>query len=273
VTLAARSVFQLGAVFLCTHAALLAQSGGGTPTSGGPYTATPQRPTFTADTATTAPGTLEIEFGATGTSSFGGFFALPTNMKYTPDVRRGLLHRAEFSLGFDAVSSAATPGGRQTGFGQTLSLIIRRPVYVGKSFSLAVAPRSIFFLRDGRGARVGARLLAAYNFGLNAVIANFTWTSATSSLATNPAQQYDVAFDYGIRLGESGWRQRTSLFAGFLTEKPKHHETSVTFGQGISYRLRPNYVLDFAVRERGLAAGPRGYELLAGFTANLGRLQ
>jgi hypothetical protein len=176
----ARRVFQLSAFSLLAHAPLLAQSGGGTSASAGPYTATPQRPTFTADTSTTAPGTLEVEFGATGTSSFRGFFALPTNLKYTPDVQSGPFHQAEFSFSFDAVSSMATLAGRQTNFGQTLSLVIRRPVYMGKALSLALAPRSTFFLRDEKGARLGARVLAAYSFGPNNLVANFTWTSATS---------------------------------------------------------------------------------------------
>ncbi len=271
-TISVRSVLQL-CVFCIFACAVLTAQTGSTPASGGPYEATPQRPTFTADTSTTAPGTLEVEFGATGTSSFGGFFALPANLKYTPDVGGGLLHRTEFSFSFDAVNSVAGPSGRQTEFGQTLSFVVRRPVYLGKAFSLAVAPRSIFFLRDEKGARVGARLLAAYSFGLNSLVANLTWTTATSPSPVNPAQQYDVALDYGIRLGESGWRNRTSLFAGILTEKPKYRDAAVTLGQGVSYRLRPNYVLDFAIRERGLAAGSRGYEALAGLTVNLGRIR
>jgi hypothetical protein len=80
----ARKVFQLSAFSRLAHAVLLAQSGGGTSAPAGPYTATPQRPTFIADTSTTAPGTLEVEFGATGASSFRGFFALP----WAPETRR-----------------------------------------------------------------------------------------------------------------------------------------------------------------------------------------
>lgn len=241
--------------------------------SSGPYAATPQRPTFTADTSTTAPGTVELEFGGTATSSFGGFLALPTTVKFTPDVTGGVFRHAEFSLGFDSLTSTATAGGRDTNFGQTLSFVVRRPIYVGKAFSLAVAPRGIFYLRGDRGARVGARMLAAYGWGRSSVVGNFTWTSATSPSPTNPAQQYDVAFTYGLSLGESGWRERTALFAGFQVEKPKHFDSALSFDQGLSYRIRPNYVVDFAIQQRGIAAGARGYELLFGLTANLGHVK
>ena len=58
-----------------------------------------------------------------------------------------------------------------------------------------------------------------------------------------------------------------------LTQKPGNNDAAVSLGQGIAYRLRPNLVLDFAVRQHGLAAGPARYELLAGFTVNFGRLR
>ena len=69
----------------------LAQSAGA---QSEPPEATPQRPTFTSDTSTTAPGTLELEIGTTSSDSF---FGLPLTIKYTPDVA-GLLREAEFSL-------------------------------------------------------------------------------------------------------------------------------------------------------------------------------
>ncbi len=213
-----------------------------------------------------------MEFGATGTSSLGGFFALPSTVKFTPDVR-GLFRQAEFSLSFDAVRSIATPPGRDTNFSDTLSLLVRKPVFQGRAVSFAVAPRAIFFLRGDRGARLGARALAACSAGPHSVAANFTWTSATAPSPSNPAQQYDFAFDYSRSLGDAGWRSRTGFFAGLLTAKPRRRPAAVSLGQGITYRVRPNWVVDFAVRQHGLAAGPRRYELLTGLTYNLGRLR
>ena len=242
----------------------LAQSAGA---QSGPPEATPQRPTFASDTSTTAPGTLELEIG---TASSDSFFGLPLTVKYTPDVA-GLLREAEFSLAFEAATSVSLAGVRRTEFGDRLTFVLRRPVYRGERFSLAVAPQATFFVRDGKGARLGATLLAAYGFGRNTAVANFTWTSATSSSPTNAAQQYDVAFDLARTLGASGALSRLSVFGGALVENPSNQSAAVSLGQGITYRVRPNWVLDFAVRELGLAEGRADYQILAGLTVNLGR--
>lgn len=253
---------------LLMHSLTAAQSGGGAQASSGPYEATPQRPTFTSDTSTTAPGTLELEVG---TTSWRGFFALPVTVKYTPDVGRGLFHRAEFSLTFDALTSVEETSRRATRFGDRLGFAVRRPVYRGETLSVAVVPQALFFLRGDRGARLGLTGIMVYGMGLNSLTVNGTWTSATHPSATNPAQQYDVAVDVARTLGESGPRSRWTVFGGLLYENPSHRAAAVSLGQGVTYRFRPNWVLDFAVRQLGLAAGRRDYQILAGFTVNLGR--
>ncbi len=237
-----------------------------------PYDATPQRPTFTSDTSTTAPGTMEIEFGATATGSGGGFLALPTMLKFTPDVGAGVFRRAEFSLSFDALQRESSGAETESRFGDSLLLAVRRPVWEGDSFSVAVAPLVQFFIREGKGARLGVLGIVAYSSGLEGVVANFTWTSATSSSPTNPAHKYDLALDYGHTMGPVGLASRVGIFAGVLIEKPSIAETSVSMSQGITYRMRPNLVWDVAIVENGLAAGQAGYQVLAGLTVNLGRL-
>jgi hypothetical protein len=63
------------------------------------------------------------------------------------------------------------------------------------------------------------------------------------------------------------------VFAGGSYENPSRQPAAVSLGQGLSYRVRPNWVLDVAVRQLGLAAGPRDYQILTGFTVNLGRVR
>ena len=260
-----------GLFILLLPANLRAQSSAGS-NQAGPFEAAPQRPTFTVNTTTTAPGTLELEFGATGTSSFGGLLALPSNIKFTPDVSGGVFQCAEFSLSFDAASSVAVADRRETQFGDSLSFVIRRPVYRGKALSFAVSPRPIFFLRDNRGLRLGIRAVSEYDHHLDSVVVNFTWTRATSPTPTNTPNEFDIASDYSHTFGDTGIRNRFSVFAGLLLEKPSKQDAAVSLGQGISYRLRSNRVLDCAVRELGWTTGARGYEILAGFTTNFGRL-
>ncbi len=58
-----------------------------------------------------------------------------------------------------------------------------------------------------------------------------------------------------------------------LVENPSNQKAAVSLGQGITYRVRPNWVVDFAVRELGLAEGRADYQILAGLTVNLGRVR
>ena len=72
-------------------------------------------------------------------------------------------------------------------------------------------------------------------------------------------------------LGASGALSRLSVFAGALVENPSNQKAAISLGQGITYRVRPNWVVDFAVRELGLAQGRADHQILAGLTVNLGR--
>lgn len=247
--------------FLCAPPAL-AQSG--------PFHATPQRPTFTADTSTAAPGTLELESGLTFAK---GFFGVPFNFKFVPEVSRGLLHRMEFSAGFRGVSSVSFAGGRITRFGESVAFVVRRPVFERTGFSFALAPRALFFTRDESGARLGLTAIAVYSSGHNGLVANYTWSGATRSSPNNAAGEHEIASDFSRTLGHSGVPGRLAVFGGVFWARPTGRDSIVALGQGISFRVRPNWVLDLAVREEGLGSGPRGYRILAGFTVNPGRIR
>jgi hypothetical protein len=120
----------IASVLLCLYSAHAQQS---------PPEATPQRPTFSNDTSTTAPGTLEIEFGAKGPASG---LTLPTEIKFTPPAERGFFHRMEFSLGFDTVQRVVVDEEGKLKFAETLDLVMRRPVWSSGGLSFAVAPRA-----------------------------------------------------------------------------------------------------------------------------------
>jgi len=141
---------------------------------------------------------------------------------------------------------------RVTKTGNLLSFAIRRPIFEVKNFSVAFAPQASFFLRDEKGARLGATVFTAYSFGLNAVVTNFTFSNATSSSASNPAQKYELAIDVSRTLGNSGARSKTGIFSGILIEKARKQDSVVSLLQGINYRVKPNLVLDIAFRQVGL---------------------
>jgi hypothetical protein len=96
----------------------------------------------------------------------------------------------------------------------------------------------------------------AYVRGLNGMVANLGWTAATRSSLSNPSHQLDLAFDYTGTLGSAGAASRWSAFSGLLLVKPRGQPTSFSLGQGLSYRLKPDWVVDFAAFEHGLAEGP-----------------
>lgn len=208
-----------------------------------PVEATPQGPTFTANTATTSPGTLELEMGTAFNEDFA---SLPISIKYTPEFQSILLRNTEFSISFDSISNALIGNKRVTKFGDRL--VVRRQIFQKKSFSFALAPKAAFFVRANSGARLGMIGLAAYSFGQNSVVANLTWTSATRPSPTNSAQKYDIAVDVARTLGRSAISKRFDIFTGVLCEKSPKQQSAVSLGQGLSFRLRSNLVLDPSVR-------------------------
>ena len=231
--------------------------------------AAPQRPSFSTDTSTTAPGTLELELG---TAASPDFFGLPAVLKVTPGVASGPLNGTEFSVGFDALTSTRMGGNRTTRFGDRMGFALRRAVYQGENFSLALAPQALFFLRDENGARLGAAVIAVYSSGLNSVVGNFIWSAATSASASNPARQYAWIAGYSRTLGHQDTLSRLSVFGEYLQESPSDASDSVSLIQGLSYRVRPDVVIDVAVQEFGLALGLSEVQFVAGLTINLGRV-
>ena len=232
-----------------------------------PRQATPQRPTFTNDTSVTAPGTFELEFG---TAAKRNSFGLPSGLKFTPDMQSGLLRETELSIGFDALTSMSEDGRRIHQFGEQLTLAVRRALHRGEHFSFALAPRATFFLRGEKGARVGAKAIGMWSYGLNTAVANLTYTGATSPSDNNSAHQTDIALGYSRTLGESGVANRFALFAEYQHEFPSGRDNTVSLMQGITFRARPDLVLDFAVQQSGVAAGPLEVQILGGLTVNLG---
>ncbi len=225
------------------------------------HPATPQRPTFTTDTSVTTPGTVELELGGFFAENVG---ALPTSVKFTPDVS-GFFHRTEIAVSFDTLSSVKTRGDRETRFGDTLTVAVRRAIYESDALSFALAPVATLFLRGEDGARLGGTAIAAYGRDVNSIVFNLGLTGATSSSPSNPSVQLDLATDFFHSLSD-----RLTIFAGALFEKASESTGAFSLDQGLAFRVRPHVVLDIGIVERGLADGPSALELLLGLTVNLG---
>ena len=234
-----------------------------------PAEATPQRPTFSNDNSTTAPGTLELQLGGSGNREF---FGLPTVFKFTPDAPQGVMSGMEFSVGFDSISRVEMGSERDTRFGDRIGFAIRRALYKSGGFSFGVAPQAVFFLRDEDGARLGASAIAVYSFGPNSLVTNLVWSAATDASENNPSRQTSLIAGYSRTLGSGPRSSRAAAFAEYLQEFPTGQPSRVSLLQGISYRLRPDLVLDFSLQQSGLLATPFDLVFAAGLTYNLGRL-
>lgn len=228
-----------------------------------PAAATPQRPTFTSDTSTTAPGTLELEFGAT---TGDGFWQAPATIKF------GAFTNSEFRLAFDAIDFTNANGQTVRRFGDRLVLGYRQRLYRRGRFSFALSPRLAALLRGNRGIRAGLAGIVAQEFGRNTLVVNLAGSGATRPGPNNPQRFVEFDTDLSRPLGRTGVRSRLGVFAGAHADKGKDRKALYALGQGITYRLRPGIVLDTAVRQVGLGSGKVDHQLLFGMTANLGRL-
>ncbi len=231
--------------------------------------ATPQRPTFTNDASTTVPGTVELEMGGLFAESM---LSIPTSLKFSPKTGNWF-EGTELSLGFDGLVSTKNGAMRITQFGDTLNLNLRRRIWRKGDWAFALAPQFGFLLRGDKGARLGAKGIAVYAPGLNGIAVNLTWTAATQSSASNPAQKYDVAAGYSRQIGRGSLSERFSLFAEYQREMPSNADSTTSLIQGMAFRARPSMVFDIAVSQVGVGSGNMDVQLAAGLTVNLGRIQ
>lgn len=237
-----------------------------------PRVATPQRPSFSSDTATTAPGTIELEFGGDVT---GQEFGLPTGVKFTPDVQAWILRGTEFSVNFDAIKVRERQDFDETSAFEVTDISVRRTFYQQGGFALAVKPE-LLFTHGGpvRDDRLGLRLIGTYSFGLNTILGNVVWNAALRSSSRSARQQWDWIGGYTRTLAGKGVGNRFDLFAEFRYQAPRGSENSFDLIQGVHFWARPDLVLDFAVQQEGL--GTRSgvdVRFLGGITVNVGRIQ
>ena len=210
-------------------------------------------------------------------SGLGGKFqqneqSVPVSVKFSPKTG-GWFEGTELNFSFDGLVSSVNGGMRVTQFGDRLELSLRRAVFRRGGWSFALSPDFEFLLRGDRGARLGMTGIAVYAWGLNSLVGNFIWSTATQSSQTNPAQKYEVIMGYSRTLGEGTVSRRFSLFAEYKREMPSNSKAKNSLVQGMAYRVRPSLVLDIATSQLGVGSGQTVFELAAGLTVNLGRVQ
>ncbi len=227
---------------------------------------TPQRPSFSSDTSTTAPGTVEIETGVT--VDVRDSTDTPTSIKY------GLYDRGELFLNLSPFQHLGDAGQDGEGFGD-MGIGVRHRLWEDTERRASAALQLLTKLPTGdedEGLSTGevdffAAGIATREYSLATVTA-FYQLGVLGEQNDN-----DVDLEHGLALAAG--RSLTNDLGIFgevaATVAPEQPDTAfVTLGS--AYALSPSLVLDagFAV---GLDSDAPDFQFLLGLTTNLGRIR
>jgi hypothetical protein len=218
------------------------------------------------NTLITAPGTLEIEWGAAVSSD--GSFTFPTVLHYTPEGPYVWWGRTEFSASFDSLSY-----DQVNHFGDRISGAATCVIRDGDKLDIAIAPQASYLLRGDSGVRSGATAIARYDVGRSSAGVTVTWTGATEPSGTNPAGTVDVGAGYGFRLKPSGALGHLTPHMNWLYEKSTGNGHQVSVFEGVEYQVTEPLAVDFAVQHISLWGNQPDTQFVVGLTVSTGRLR
>jgi hypothetical protein len=224
-----------------------------------------QRRVYSNEIFTIEPGTVELEFG---TNTGSDAFTMPTTLKYEPDFASPLLRQIELSLSSDTFTLLNNSGTHTVQFAGQQTAAVLRPIFQREGFAVALQPQVVFSIRGGESPRFGSAVLAGWAHGAHSLVGTVTWTAATHSSDSNPAQQYDYDAAYVYAIAKSRYSILTDLQWSTAHRQPSQGFLTL----GMVCRIRPTFSLDAGLREQGVGTSQRHPHLLAGFTWNLGRV-
>ncbi len=209
------------------------------------------------------PGTLELDWAGAYSFTSNGLL-LPTAIKYTPMGRHDWWGRTEYSLAFNSYDSGASQ------FGQSATLTGTCVLRDGAVFDLAIAPQVTAFLRDERGIRAGATVIARWDVGRNSVGTTFAWSGATRSSATNPAGTADVGLGFGRRLAANGWLGHFSPHINAGGERSTGVARIGSLLEGVEYQIVDSIAFDVSALQVAAFQQRPDRQIIFGLTVNLG---
>jgi len=175
------------------------------------------------------PKCVETELGFESVS--GGSREIPAVVSFAP-----FKTNTDVSLLVNLIDSESAAGDRTVQFGNRFDFVLRQQALQKGGFLLSLAPRGAFFARGG-GGRAGVTAGPQYSRGNNLIAANFTWTGAIGTSASNPKSDYQGLADYFRTLDRRG----TALFLGFAHELTAGQQTVGT-EEGVVIPLRNGQV-------------------------------
>ena len=222
------------------------------------------------NTLITEPGSVEVEWD--NVFAPNGNYVMPSLLKITPKGSNTIWGRTEYSIGFDTVNSVLRFDQRINHFSDRVTLAATSVWRDGKIFDFAVAPSASFFLRDEKGARLGATAIARWDWGRNSLGTTLGWTAATHSSPTNPSTIMDWSAGYGRRLAAGGAWGHLTPHANLQVEKASGVTRQISVFDGIEYQITGRIALDFSGQHYGLGSGAVDHQAVIALTVHFGRL-
>jgi len=230
-------------------------------------TATPQRPTFSKNAATTAQGTVEIEAGLLRDP--GDLFDTPTTLKY------GLSERDELFVGFAPFKMVELPGDDGEGFGDLL-LGWRQRFFEDTDDGTSVAWQAALKLPTAdEDEGLGSGELDGFLAGI-LTVSQGTWSTTgfaqlgllgeIDGSGVDHQEALAGVFDYGLKNTNTGLL--AELAAVFTPERDLEEVFTIL---GVNWSPLPGVVLDTGVLF-GLSSDAPDFQYFVGITRNLGRI-
>ena len=229
-----------------------------------PQAATPQRPSISADTSTTAPGTFELEAG--GQIDPHDSREIPLTLKW------GMSEDAELFVGWSPYQQEDRTGPDASGIGDTLVGLRYRFLEETKAVpSAAVQLMTKLPTGDENdGLSTGETdFLAAAIFTKEVGRVSTTFFYQLGILGDPDDSDTDIehtfALDGSFPLGDE-WAFNAELAA---VETPEHDLNEIFTTVGFSWAVSPDLVLDAGVVV-GLNDDAQDFQVVFGFTKNFG---
>ena len=236
------------------------------PSEGTGAAATPQRPTFSSNTATTAEGTLEIEAGLL--VDWKDRFDTPTTLKW------GSTPTTEFFLTWSPYVNIDTMGVDGSSVGDTL-IGVRQRVQETSDGQAATAFQLATKLPTSDEGEIGTTgeldFFAAGIMDAKAAGLALTGFGQLGFLGEVDDEDIDLQWLFA-GVAEVPIEDELSAFGeAALFYTPERDEESLYLTLGTYYRMQPSTVVDAAV-QIGIGSDTPDFAVLVGFTQNLGRI-
>ena len=233
--------------------------------AGTPGQPTPQRPTFSQNTSTTAPGTTELEAGVS--IDPGDFFDTPTTVKY------GVTENSEISVSMAPYQWLERQGSDGEGIGDLFVAVRQRVIDVGpESPSVAYQMKTKIPTASEREG-LGTGELDFFAAGILDYPIDDFWLTAFYQLGIlgEPGGGGDPDIQHGFAFaGTAPVATSFSAYgelAAILT--PERDDEQLIGTAGLTYLLQEGIVLDGGVAV-GLSNDAPDFEILFGITTNFG---